>query len=88
MKTVLLYVPPLKLFNKLEPIRKNESYSSSYLQIHGEKILQVLEEVFAWLPLGTIIDDEILIMHGGISESTDLNLLHHIERNKVRRQFT
>lgn len=56
----------------------------SKYKIHGKKILQVLEEVFAWLPLGTIIDDEILIMHGGISESTDLNLLHHIERNKMK----
>nr|KAF6492819.1 protein phosphatase with EF-hand domain 1 [Molossus molossus] len=52
-------------------------------KIYGKKILQVLEDVFSWLPLGTIIDDEILILHGGISESTDLGLLHHVERNKV-----
>lgn len=46
--------------------------------------MQVLEEVYTWLPIGTIIDDEILVIHGGISESTDLNTLHHIQRNKVR----
>ncbi|XP_066106221.1 serine/threonine-protein phosphatase with EF-hands 1 [Saccopteryx bilineata] len=56
----------------------------SKYKIHGKKILEVLEEVFSWLPLCTIIDDEILIMHGGISESTDLNLLHKIERHKMK----
>nr|XP_048296565.1 serine/threonine-protein phosphatase with EF-hands 1 isoform X2 [Myodes glareolus] len=53
-------------------------------KLHGRKILQVLEEVYTWLPIGTIIDDEILVIHGGISESTDLNTLHHIQRNKMR----
>ncbi|KAM4819064.1 serine/threonine-protein phosphatase with EF-hands 1 [Thomomys bottae] len=53
-------------------------------KLHGKQILQVLEDVYTWLPIGTIIDDEILIIHGGISESTDLNLLHHIERNKMK----
>ncbi|XP_041498338.1 serine/threonine-protein phosphatase with EF-hands 1 [Microtus oregoni] len=53
-------------------------------KLHGRKILQVLEEVYTWLPIGTIIDDEILVIHGGISESTDLNTLRHIPRNKMR----
>lgn len=53
-------------------------------KIHGKKILQVLEELYSWLPIGTIIDNEILVIHGGISESTDLNLLHRIERNKMK----
>ncbi|CAO2624133.1 Serine/threonine-protein phosphatase with EF-hands 1 [Lemmus lemmus] len=53
-------------------------------KLHGRKILQVLEEVYTWLPIGTIIDNEILVIHGGISESTDLNTLHHIQRNKMR----
>ncbi|XP_073654879.1 serine/threonine-protein phosphatase with EF-hands 1 isoform X2 [Tursiops truncatus] len=52
-------------------------------KLHGKKILQVLEDIYTWLPIGTIIDNEILVIHGGISESTDLNLLHRIERNKV-----
>ncbi|KAB0344015.1 hypothetical protein FD754_020941 [Muntiacus muntjak] len=53
-------------------------------KLHGKKILQILEEVYTWLPIGTIIDNEVLVIHGGISESTDLNLLHHLERNKMR----
>lgn len=88
MKTVLCFVRTLVLVNKLELIRKNETYSSSYLQLHGKKILQLLEELFAWLPIGTIVDNEVLVIHGGISESTDLNLLYSIKRNKVRKIFT
>ncbi|XP_055471707.1 serine/threonine-protein phosphatase with EF-hands 1 [Psammomys obesus] len=53
-------------------------------KIHGRKILQILEEVYTWLPIGTIIDNEILVIHGGISESTDLSVLHQIQRNKMR----
>lgn len=53
-------------------------------KIHGKKILQVLEEVYMWLPIGTIIDSKVLVIHGGISEFTDLNLLQRIERNKMR----
>uniref|UniRef100_A0A8C6DSR7 Serine/threonine-protein phosphatase n=1 Tax=Moschus moschiferus TaxID=68415 RepID=A0A8C6DSR7_MOSMO len=53
-------------------------------KLHGKKILQILEEVYTWLPVGTIIDNEVLVIHGGISESTDLTLLHRIERNKMR----
>uniref|UniRef100_A0A8C0DCB6 Serine/threonine-protein phosphatase n=1 Tax=Balaenoptera musculus TaxID=9771 RepID=A0A8C0DCB6_BALMU len=53
-------------------------------KLHGKKILQILEDVYTWLPIGTIIDNEILVVHGGISESTDLNLLHRIERNKFK----
>uniref|UniRef100_A0A8D2E1W4 Serine/threonine-protein phosphatase n=1 Tax=Sciurus vulgaris TaxID=55149 RepID=A0A8D2E1W4_SCIVU len=53
-------------------------------KLHGKKILQILEEVYTLLPIGTIIDNEILVIHGGISESTDLNLLHRLERSKMR----
>ncbi|XP_051682925.1 serine/threonine-protein phosphatase with EF-hands 1 isoform X3 [Oryctolagus cuniculus] len=53
-------------------------------KIHGKKILQMLEEVYTWLPIGTIIDNEILVIHGGISDSTDLCLLHRVQRNKMK----
>ncbi|XP_039708194.1 serine/threonine-protein phosphatase with EF-hands 1 [Pteropus medius] len=53
-------------------------------KLHGKKILQLLEELYAWLPIGTIVDNEVLVIHGGISESTDLNLLYSIKRNKMK----
>ncbi|PNJ64558.1 serine/threonine-protein phosphatase with EF-hands 1 isoform X2 [Pongo pygmaeus] len=53
-------------------------------KLHGKRILQILEELYAWLPIGTIVDNEILVIHGGISETTDLNLLHRVERNKMK----
>lgn len=53
-------------------------------KIHGKKILQILEDVYTWLPIGTVIDNEILVIHGGISESTDLNLLHRLDRHKMK----
>ncbi|KAM4819065.1 serine/threonine-protein phosphatase with EF-hands 1-like [Thomomys bottae] len=53
-------------------------------KVHGRKILDVLEEVYSWLPMGTIIDKEVLVIHGGISDSTDLNLLSRIQRSKLK----
>ncbi|XP_042639425.1 serine/threonine-protein phosphatase with EF-hands 1-like, partial [Orycteropus afer afer] len=52
--------------------------------VYGRKILKVLEEVYAWLPIATVVDSEILILHGGVSEATDLNLLRCLERNKIK----
>ncbi|NWW90505.1 PPE1 phosphatase, partial [Rhynochetos jubatus] len=51
---------------------------------HGKQILCLLREVFSWLPLATIVDSKVLILHGGISDTTDLDFLNTLERNKVR----
>ncbi|NXG85545.1 PPE1 phosphatase, partial [Stercorarius parasiticus] len=51
---------------------------------HGKQILCLLRDVFSWLPLATIIDSKVLILHGGISDTTDLEFLNALERNKVR----
>ncbi|NWS70112.1 PPE2 phosphatase, partial [Crotophaga sulcirostris] len=52
------------------------------LRIHGKKILKMVQNVFCWLPLATLIDQKVLIIHGGISDTTDLDMLEKIQRNK------
>ncbi|XP_053561239.1 serine/threonine-protein phosphatase with EF-hands 1 [Bombina bombina] len=51
---------------------------------HGQKILHVLEEIYSQLPLATIIDNKILILHGGIADTTDLDILASFERSKYK----
>ncbi|NXX13738.1 PPE1 phosphatase, partial [Podargus strigoides] len=51
---------------------------------HGKQILYLLRDVFSWLPLATIIDSKVLILHGGISDTTDLDFLNALERNKLK----
>uniref|UniRef100_A0A6Q2XRZ8 Serine/threonine-protein phosphatase n=1 Tax=Esox lucius TaxID=8010 RepID=A0A6Q2XRZ8_ESOLU len=41
-------------------------------QMHGKRILKLLQMIFSWLPLATVIDQKVLILHGGISNTTDL----------------
>ncbi|KAM5284213.1 serine/threonine-protein phosphatase with EF-hands 2 isoform 2-T3 [Hipposideros larvatus] len=50
---------------------------------HGKKILKILQDVFCWLPLATLIDEKVLILHGGVSDMTDLELLSKLDRNKI-----
>ncbi|KAK7912766.1 hypothetical protein WMY93_012977 [Mugilogobius chulae] len=51
---------------------------------HGREILQLFQDVFSLLPLATVIDGKILIVHGGISDQTDLDFLSSVERHKVK----
>ncbi|XP_009322320.1 PREDICTED: serine/threonine-protein phosphatase with EF-hands 2 [Pygoscelis adeliae] len=51
-------------------------------KVHGKKILKMIQNVFCWLPLATLIDQKVLIIHGGISDTTDLDMLEKIHRNK------
>uniref|UniRef100_A0A6Q2XMJ9 Serine/threonine-protein phosphatase with EF-hands n=1 Tax=Esox lucius TaxID=8010 RepID=A0A6Q2XMJ9_ESOLU len=51
---------------------------------HGRDILKLIQEVFSLLPLATVIDNKVLVVHGGISDVTDLDFLRSIERHKVR----
>uniref|UniRef100_A0A8C7XHR9 Serine/threonine-protein phosphatase with EF-hands n=1 Tax=Oryzias sinensis TaxID=183150 RepID=A0A8C7XHR9_9TELE len=53
-------------------------------KIHGREILQLFQDVFSLLPIATVIDGKVLIVHGGISDQTDLNLLSSIKRHKVK----
>nr|XP_033805625.1 serine/threonine-protein phosphatase with EF-hands 1 [Geotrypetes seraphini] len=51
---------------------------------HGPIILKLLQDIYSWLPLATIIDSKVLVLHGGIADTTDLDLLSSIERNKFK----
>uniref|UniRef100_A0A671T415 Serine/threonine-protein phosphatase with EF-hands n=1 Tax=Sinocyclocheilus anshuiensis TaxID=1608454 RepID=A0A671T415_9TELE len=53
-------------------------------ETHGREILQLLQDVFSLLPLATVIDNKVLIVHGGISDKTDLDFLSTVERHKVK----
>uniref|UniRef100_A0A674B1F6 Serine/threonine-protein phosphatase n=1 Tax=Salmo trutta TaxID=8032 RepID=A0A674B1F6_SALTR len=51
---------------------------------HGRDILLLVQDVFSLLPIATVIDNKVLIVHGGISDMTDLDFLSSIERHKVK----
>ncbi|KAK9753514.1 Calcineurin-like phosphoesterase [Popillia japonica] len=49
---------------------------------NAEKLLKMIEGVYRWLPLGTIVNNKVLIVHGGISDTTDLDLIKSLDRGK------
>ncbi|XP_060924592.1 serine/threonine-protein phosphatase with EF-hands 1 [Limanda limanda] len=51
---------------------------------HCHEILQLFQDIFSLLPVATVIDGKILIVHGGISDQTDLDFLSSIDRHKVK----
>ncbi|KAL0979628.1 hypothetical protein UPYG_G00187490 [Umbra pygmaea] len=51
-------------------------------KMHGKRILKLLQKIFSWLPLATVIDQKVLILHGGISNTTDLCLIAKVDRHK------
>lgn len=53
-------------------------------QHNAERLLKLIDEVYRWLPLGTIVNNGVLVVHGGISDSTDLDLIRSLDRGKVR----
>ncbi|XP_037536168.1 serine/threonine-protein phosphatase with EF-hands 2 [Nematolebias whitei] len=50
-------------------------------KIHGKRILKLLQKIFSWLPLATVIDQKVLVLHGGISDTTDLSVLARVDRH-------
>lgn len=54
-----------------------------FLQRNSEKILKLIDEVYRWLPLGSVIDNRVLVVHGGISDTTNLDVIRSLDRGKV-----
>ncbi|PAA82713.1 hypothetical protein BOX15_Mlig002821g3 [Macrostomum lignano] len=54
----------------------------------SHKVVDLFNEVFSWLPLATIIDESIFVVHGGISENLDLELLDKLDRHKYYSLFS
>ncbi|XP_058049082.1 serine/threonine-protein phosphatase with EF-hands 2 [Ahaetulla prasina] len=50
---------------------------------HAHRLLSVIKNVFSSIPLATVIDRKVFIVHGGISDKTDLDRLDKVERCKI-----
>lgn len=57
--------------------------TNSIFQHNAERLLKLIEGVYRWLPLGTVVNNKVLIVHGGISDTTDLDLIRSLDRGKV-----
>ncbi|XP_028851535.1 serine/threonine-protein phosphatase with EF-hands 2 isoform X2 [Denticeps clupeoides] len=51
-------------------------------KLHGKRILKLLQKIFSWLPLATVIDQKVLIVHGGLSDMTDLAVISRVDRHR------
>ncbi|XP_035220123.1 serine/threonine-protein phosphatase with EF-hands 2-like, partial [Stegodyphus dumicola] len=51
-------------------------------KVHAAKILRATEDLYAWLPLATIIDNKVFVVHGGVSDTTNLKDIAAIDRHK------
>ncbi|CAH1719768.1 unnamed protein product [Chironomus riparius] len=49
---------------------------------NADRLLKLIDQVYRHLPLGTLINNKIFVVHGGISENTDLNLIASVRRSK------
>ena len=46
-------------------------------------MIALFKDVFSWLPLATVVDERVLVCHGGISDTTDLKMIAKVDRHRV-----
>ncbi|GIY92772.1 hypothetical protein CEXT_662463 [Caerostris extrusa] len=46
------------------------------------KILRAVEDLYGWLPLATIVDNKVFVVHGGVSDCTTLKDIATLDRHK------
>lgn len=49
---------------------------------NAERLLKLIDGVYRFLPLGTIVNNRVLVVHGGISDTTDLDMIRSLDRGK------
>ncbi|KAF0304971.1 Serine/threonine-protein phosphatase with EF-hands pef-1 [Amphibalanus amphitrite] len=50
-------------------------------KMHASPLLSLLAEVFSWLPVGTVIDNRVLVVHGGVTSQLDIGWLQGVDRH-------
>ena len=50
---------------------------------NATRLLRLMENIYSWLPIASLIDDHIFVTHGGISDITDMKKINQIKRHKV-----
>ncbi|KAH9373171.1 hypothetical protein HPB48_004916 [Haemaphysalis longicornis] len=51
-------------------------------QRQASKIVQLTEDLYSWLPVATLIDNRVFVVHGGVSSITDLKIVSAINRHQ------
>lgn len=55
----------------------------NFTQRNYKRLLMLIDEVYRWLPLGSLLNNRVLVVHGGFADSTDLEYIKTIDRGKV-----
>nr|CAD7460299.1 unnamed protein product [Timema tahoe] len=88
--TILSLVPSLNQLIKVIRLVLNKSATKygfirevklKYRQ-SADRLLRLIECVYRWLPLGTVVNNKVLVVHGGISNITDLEWVRSLDRHK------
>eukprot|EP00118_Oscarella_pearsei_P004499 m.19411 g.19411 ORF g.19411 m.19411 type:complete len:610 (+) comp27834_c0_seq5:50-1879(+) len=61
-------------------------FASEVIKKYGENsrnVMRAFRDVFRFLPLGCVVNQKVLVVHGGISSKTNLLCIERLERHKL-----